>query len=423
MLTTLGFQVAFYGLCALIAALALGSLVRRRRRERLLSQRTNEPLNRLDQLQRDLQAHEQSSTAVPAPAMLTSAPKAEVTSASILKPTAMASESLTGREELPVYRPRGTNETTWQDRTLFGAQSESGWRGSAAIPFVEAHQVPAVGTSDYSYGSVTPVLASLLPETDEGARVLARELRQAGDYAPHARENLAATRFLFMIGSLFLGGVCVLLAPPVAERALLIGTVAMTALGWALPSLLVKSRAKTRRTEVEMAIPDMMDLLNMCVSQGLTVPESLSRISKDLKPVYPALAQELSIVVDQAQVGTLGEALQNFSERIDLPQVESFTSLITQTERLGTSVSDALTEYSDTMRESLRQRADERANQASFSLLFPTVLCLMPAVFLALMGPAAIELSKFMNAGGQQGLQQGRQAASAASRIQGRGGQ
>ena len=149
---------------------------------------------------------------------------------------------------------------------------------------------------------------------------------------------------------------------------------------------MVKNRAKSRRTEVEQAIPDMMDMLNMCVSQGLTVPASLARIAHDLKPVYPALAQELSIAVDQAQVGTLNEALQNFANRIDLPQVDSFASLLTQTERMGTSVSDALTDYSDTMRESLRQRADERANQASFSLLFPTVLCLMPAVFMFLMG-------------------------------------
>ena len=94
---------------------------------------------------------------------------------------------------------------------------------------------------------------------------------------------------------------------------------------------------------------------------------------------------------------------------------------LTQTERMGTSVSDALTDYSDTMRESLRQRADERANQASFSLLFPTVLCLMPAVFMFLMGPAVIELSKFTNAGGLGGLNQQRAASRGATRPQVRG--
>lgn len=404
MLTTLGFQIAFGSLCAVIIALSLANIIRRRRREKLLSLRPSEPLNRLDRLQRELQDAEKP----PAKQRQDSAPTVPALSAS--------NPGLVG-ESLPVYRSNSVVGTTWQDRSLFAAHTQSGWRGSAAIPKVEPQDFPTVDTSDYAFGSATPTLAAFLPEGDEGRRQLVRELKQAGDYAPHARENLAATRFLFMIGSLLLGGVCVLLAPPSAERILLIGTMVMTALGWAIPSLMVKSRAKSRRTEIELAIPDMMDMLNMCVSQGLTVPDSLGRISADLKPIYPALAQELSIVVDQAKVGTLSESLQNFAERIDLPQVDSFTSLLIQTDRMGTSVSDALTDYSDTMRESLRQRADERANQASFSLLFPTVLCLMPAVFLFLMGPAVIELSKFTNAGGLQALEEGRQAATRVNRT------
>jgi tight adherence protein C len=253
------------------------------------------------------------------------------------------------------------------------------------------------------------VIAAFCPETEERSRDLARKLRQAGDYRPHAPENLAATRFLFMVGSLFLGGVCVLLAPRVAERPLLFGTLVLTGLGWALPALLVRNRAESRKAEIERGIPDMMDMLNMCVSQGLTVPDSLARVAVDLKPVYPALSSELQIVVDQGRVGTLNEALTNFADRVDLPQVDSFASLLTQTERMGTSVSTALNDYSDNMRESLRQRADEKGNASAFWLLLPTVLCLMPAVFLFLMGPAVIEYTKFYNAGGLSALNQGRQ--------------
>ncbi len=411
MLTTLGFQIAFYSLCALIVALAIGSIVQRRRRRKLLAPRPNEPLNPLDRPHRELSDAKDHHNANEHSREITSSSEALAVSPATAS-TAAADRGF-NTESVPMYRPTGSTATSWQERTLFTPHSQSGWRGSPAIPSIEAHEVPNVDTSDYAYGAATPIVAAFLPEGAEARRLLVRELRQAGDYAPHARENLAATRFLFMMGSLLLGGVCVLLAPQSVERILLIGMLVMTALGWAIPSLLVKSRAKSRRTDIERAIPDMMDMLNMCVSQGLTVPDSLNRIAVDLKPVYPALSQELSIVVDQAKVGTLNEALQNFAERIDLPQVDSFATLLTQTERMGTSVSDALTDYSDTMRESLRQRADERANQASFSLLFPTVLCLMPAVFLFLMGPAAIELSKFTNAGGLRALSEGRQAARA----------
>ena len=413
MLTTFGFQIAFSILCAVIVALAVANIIRRKRREKRLAQGSIEPLIRPDRLQRELQDANHPQTEQPLDiAAAVPSPVAN------LSPVITEGSRSLNAPGIPQYRSNSTGETTWQDRSLFAEHTQPGWRGSATIPKVEPQDVPSVDTTDYVYGGATPILAAFLPEGDEGRRQLVRELKQAGDYAPHARENLAATRFLFMIGALLLGGVCVLLAPPSVERLLLLGTVIMTGLGWAIPSLMVKSRAKTRRNEIELAIPDMMDMLNMCVSQGLTVPDSLNRISADLKPVYPSLAQELSIVVDQAKVGTLSESLQNFAERIDLPQVDSFTSLLIQTERMGTSVSDALTDYSDTMRESLRQRADERANQASFSLLFPTVLFLMPAVFMFLMGPAVIELTKFTNAGGLSALSEGRQATQRANRTQ-----
>ena len=171
-------------------------------------------------------------------------------------------------------------------------------------------------------------------------------------------------------------------------------------LGWSLPTMWIRTRAKARLEEMGRGMPDMLDLLNMCVSQGMTVPTALARVSKELDPVYPALAKELKIVTDQARVGTLDQALRGFSNRVDIPEVHSFTSLLIQTERMGTSMSEALTEHSDNMRESFRQRADEKANAATFKLLFPTVLCLMPAVFMFLLGPAMIELNDFFTGSG-----------------------
>ncbi|HVJ85808.1 MAG TPA: type II secretion system F family protein, partial [Caulifigura sp.] len=187
-------------------------------------------------------------------------------------------------------------------------------------------------------------------------------------------------------------------------------------LAWSLPTMWVRTRAKARLEEMGRGMPDMLDLLNMCVSQGMTVPTALARVSKELDPVYPALAKELKIVTDQARVGTLDQALRGLSNRVDIPEVHSFTSLLIQTERMGTSMSEALTEHSDNMRESFRQRADEKANAATFKLLFPTVLCLMPAVFMFLLGPAMIELNDFFTGRGQeilnasnQGMQTSRQ--------------
>jgi tight adherence protein C len=282
--------------------------------------------------------------------------------------------------------------------------------GLAALRKVEADEVPFADTSDYSYGPITPLLASLLPESAEKKAKVKRTLRNAGYYTPHAWHNLAATRYLGVILPIIAFGALLLLVPQHVEWIVLSAMVGLPIMGYAFPGLIVQSQASNRLKEIEQGMPDMLDMLNMCVSQGMTLPASLARVSRELTNVYPALAQELKIVSEQSKVGGLQQALSNFEERVDLPDVHSFTALLIQTERMGTSVSAALSDYSDNMRESLRQRADQKANGATFKLLFPTVLCLMPAVFLFLLGPAIIQLNEFYSSGGTDALNNGAQA-------------
>jgi tight adherence protein C len=274
----------------------------------------------------------------------------------------------------------------------------------ADLPAIEADETPLADGSDYAFGPVTSLLASLLPESEERKQANKKALRNAGYYEPHAWHNLAAARYLGVIAPIILCLGLLLVAPPHLEPWLFGGIVVLPMLGWALPTLHVRRQAAERLAEIEQSMPDLLDMMNMCVSQGLTVPASLQRVGADLESVSPALSQELKIVSDQARVGSLEQALVAFSKRVELPDVYSFTSLLVQTERMGTSMSQALAEYSDGMRETLRQQADQQANTASFKLLFPTALCLMPAVFMILLGPAIIEMSTFFREGGNQVL-------------------
>ena len=296
---------------------------------------------------------------------------------------------------------------SWTDRSLFHANGVA--YEDNPVPAVEAHEVPAHGTTDRVFGGATPFFAAALPESGQRLHDAKRELRSAGYYQPHALENLTAVRYVLMMGALVLFGVLLLLVPSRMEGPVLFLLAAGVVAGWSLPRLYVRAKATQRLSEIERAMPDMLDMLNMSVSQGMTVQESLGRVGRQLESVSPALSQELKIVSDQARIGSLDQALQNFSDRIDLPEVHSFTSLMNQTERMGTSVSQALATYSDTMRDNLRQRADEKANRAAFRLLFPTVLFLMPAVFIFLLGPAIVELSDFYNGTGRQYLTRNRQ--------------
>lgn len=299
-------------------------------------------------------------------------------------------------------------EASWRNVELFRERDEQ-FPEPDYIPKVTADQVPATDPSDYSFGSATPALAAMMPATD--VERTASELTQAGYHQPHAFQNLQATRFLLVFVSLMMLGLLLVVVPASAEPWVLGSMLVVPVVLWASPRILIQNRAADRRSELERAMPDMLDMLNMCVSQGLTIPASLKRIAKDLMPVYPVLGGELTIVVEQAEIGNLRIALENFGRRVDVPEVDSFVNLMTQSDRMGTSASAALSEYATTMRESLRQRTDEKANSASFKLMFPTVLFMMPAVFMFLMGPAILELQNFFNDGGIDQIRQGTSAA------------
>lgn len=275
---------------------------------------------------------------------------------------------------------------------------------------VQRHDLP-LDSKGMAFGSMTPILASLLPESEEKKNEVRRELVNAGYYEPHAWHNMAATRYLGIIVPIISCLVLLVVMPGRMELPLMAAIVFLPIIGWSVPRLIVRSQASNRLSEMEHGLPDMLDMLNMCVSQGLPLLPSLNRVSRELKDVYPALSKELSIVVEQADLGTTEQALKNFANRVDLPEVHSFTSLLIQTEQMGTNVADALIDYSDNIRASLQQRADERANSAAFKLLFPTVLCLMPAVYLFLLGPAIIELSDFFYGGGYDAVEAGASAA------------
>ncbi|MEX0716292.1 MAG: type II secretion system F family protein [Planctomycetaceae bacterium] len=348
-----------YAVAGIVALAAAGRIVLRRRRERALSQRIDAAV-----------PHGESAVETRA----AEAPAAEP-------------------RRVETVPPR---DRSWSMSAKLLHSDAAELDGDADVPRVEADEVPALGTADYVLGPLTPTLAALLPDTSTGREALKGELRNAGYYQPHAWHNLAALRYMGVMLTLVLFGVGLLFIPPEFEIPWLIAMVIVPMLIWALPRVLIRGKAKDRVAEIELGMPDMLDMLHMCVSQGLTVPASLKRIGRELQPVYPALAQELAIVSDQAEIGTLEQSLTNFSKRVDVPDVHSFTSLIVQTERMGTSVGAALGEYSDGMRETLRQRADTKANQSTFKLLFPTVLCLMPAVYLFLLGPAIVEFSDFM---------------------------
>ncbi len=311
-----------------------------------------------------------------------------------IKPAATDAAQTVGTHVAAVSR--SADKTTWSDRKLF-----SGFHG---ILNQDARQQVAIEPEDLPmradqmvFGAITPGLAELLPETRARKEQQRQNLLAAGYHSRAAWINLNAVRFALVFLSIVVVLIWLNMAPPALEPWLMAMLIAAPLLCWAIPPLWVRSQAADRRIDIERGLPDVMDMLNMGVSQGLTVPSALRRVGAELAPTQPELGSELRMINQQAQVGSLSQALRNFAKRIDSPEVTSFTSLLIQSEATGTSVTRALSEYSDSMRNSLRERADSRANAASFKLLFPVALCLMPSVFLFLMGPAIVNVNDFFD--------------------------
>ena len=334
---------------------------------------------------------------VQGPEASTSADSAESAEAGVIQADQFMAWSLPEADvwQPPVNQAHGVN---WSEQKLFGEPTND-FEEANSLPLLRPDQVPSNDGSDYVFGPATSTLSAVMPSPD--IERTNKELTRAGYHQPHAMQNLQAVRFMMLFGVFFLGACAVILVPQQFEIFALLGTIVMAGLVWAVPRIFLQNKATERTSQLERAMPDM---LNMCVSQGLTIPDSLKRISKDLQPVYTALATVLLIVVYQAEVGNLQISLDNFADRVDVPEVDSFVSLLNQSERMRTNVSDALTEYSNTMRESLRQRTDEKANKAAFRLMFPTVLFMMPAVFGFLMGPVILDLQEFFDEGGLDAL-------------------
>jgi tight adherence protein C len=159
------------------------------------------------------------------------------------------------------------------------------------------------------------------------------------------------------------------------------------------PSFWLDSRKGARQTTFRRALPDALDLLVICLEGGLSLPGSLKRVASELRTAHPPLATELNIVQREIQLGrSPGESIQQMGFRTDLEEIRSLASVITQAERFGASLVKSLRVHAETLRVKRQQHAEELAQKASVKVLFPTLLCIFPAVFVVILGPAAYQI-------------------------------
>jgi tight adherence protein C len=134
-----------------------------------------------------------------------------------------------------------------------------------------------------------------------------------------------------------------------------------------------------------------------CVEAGLSLNAALQRVAVELRHAHPEIAQEFEITGLEIRTGKpREEALRNLGDRCGVKDMKSFTAMLIQTDKYGTSIARALRVFSDTMRTKRRQRAEEAAAQTTIKLVFPLVFFIFPAILIVLLGPGLIQVMEVL---------------------------
>ena len=226
---------------------------------------------------------------------------------------------------------------------------------------------------------------------------LKNRIIRAGLYKPKAAAAFVVARLALAAALAGLTALATSYAGLPKNYVFLLGGMALIA-GIVAPGLWLDHLHRNRQTKIHRALPDALDVMAVCLEGGLSLQGSLSRVGRELDAVHPLLAHELSIVDREIQLGrSTGDAMRQLAGRFDLEELRSLASVISQTERYGVGVVNALMVYSETMRTKRRQRAEEMAQKATIKMVFPTLLCIFPGIFIVLLGPAAIQIYAFLH--------------------------
>jgi tight adherence protein C len=173
--------------------------------------------------------------------------------------------------------------------------------------------------------------------------------------------------------------------------------IAVPAFGYYLPRFVLKRIVKKRQHSIRLALPDALDLAVICVEAGLGLDQAVQRVGQDLEHVHPQLSEEFGLMNLEMRAGKArAEALRNLAGRTGVDDVRVLVAVLLQTDRFGTSISQALRVHSDALRTERRQRAEEAAAKTTIKMIPVLVFFVFPAMFVVALGPALIHMYRVL---------------------------
>jgi tight adherence protein C len=270
----------------------------------------------------------------------------------------------------------------------------------------------AIEVRRHAAGETSSKLSRFVAPSDERERLAVRQrLIQAGFRGAHAVRNYYLIRtglglllpLPLLIGTfafaLNAGSLTVEL-PIIGFRAssTLILLALLVAVGFYLPPLFVRRRIKHRQRAIREGFPHALDLMQVAVQAGLGFDAALAKVGDELQNAHPFLAEEFLMVVLELRAGkSRDRVLQDLAHRTGVEEINSFQTVMNQSIRYGTSISDALEVYAKEMRHKRIMRAEELASQMPVKMSLAMVAFLLPTLFLIFMGPVAIRFVRVIS--------------------------
>jgi tight adherence protein C len=230
--------------------------------------------------------------------------------------------------------------------------------------------------------------------TDTTSDRLREKLVAAGFMSPAAPRIFTLTRLLlvFLLPVLFVIASYQRAHPPGFLTLYIFGSL-LALFGLYAPNLYVRARADRRREAIVNGFPDCLDLMLVCVEAGLGIEAAMDRVGREMVISHPLVAELLSVAVLQLRAGaSREEAYRRLADMAGVDEIRSFSTLLIQSDKLGTSVATTLRVYAAEMRERRRMRAEEKAHRLPVLISIPLVVFMLPTMIGVLMLPASVRI-------------------------------
>ena len=226
---------------------------------------------------------------------------------------------------------------------------------------------------------------------------IARKLMHAGLRGPGPVNTFYFFRFALPIGMAIFAFVYIwmIVKPDWAIHMKLGALIVAVGIGYYLPNLYLQNMTDKRKVSIQKAFPDALDMMLICVEAGMSIEQAFGKVGGEIGIASPELAEELAITT--AELSYLQErrdAYQNLGERTNLPGVKAVATALTQAEKYGTPLGQALRVMAKENRDLRVNEAEKKAAALPAKLTVPMIVFFLPVLFLVIIGPAYIKLTQ-----------------------------